>query len=55
MKEWTCPGLRNVMAYTKSEARTLFKTQLRELERLTFQPQSVTRLPIKTIISMVKT
>lgn len=43
---WLCAGFLPVQAATKSEARNLFKQQLREAESLTFAPQKVTRLPV---------
>lgn len=48
MKTFTCPGFRPVQAHTKSEARAVFKAHLRDLEKLKFRPQKVTRLPVGT-------
>ncbi len=53
MKTYRFPGLRDVQAHTKSEARSLFKQQLREAEALTFRPQKITRLPAKVRVELL--
>lgn len=45
-KTYECRGLTPVKAFTKGEARALFKRQLQELSNLTFHPQKVKRLPL---------
>jgi hypothetical protein len=47
---WLCTGFTPEVAYTKSEARSLFKKQLQEQQVLSFQPQKVTRLPVGTVV-----
>ena len=47
---WSAPGFGDVMAHTKGEARAFFKVQLQSLEKLSFHPRKILRLPIGTQI-----
>ena len=47
---WFCTGFKPEKAWTKSEARALFKEQLQDRQSLTFAPQKITRLPVGTVV-----
>ena len=44
---YSCAGLHDEYAYTKSEARALFKVQMQRIANDTsFRPARITRLPV---------